>query len=129
MGVGACRGRRLRGCRGSGCCCDEAAAGPQVGCWAVSSPGRQVGAFTLDGCGRERCDERGFDACCLQVAAATRVFPALVRVFPALVREPVSLTLPGRPAEAGESVVLRATVNVPLKIPEPRDDETGTLAR
>ena len=61
--------------------------------------------------------------------ALVRVFPALVRVFPALVREPVSLTLPGRPAEAGESVVLRATVNVPLRIPEPRDDETGTLAR
>ena len=62
--------------------------------------------------------------------ALVRVFPALVRVFPALVREPVSLTLPGRPAEAGESVVLRATVNVPLRIPEPRDDDgAGTLAR
>lgn len=54
---------------------------------------------------------------------------AAARVFPALVREPVVLALPGRPAEAGESVVLRATVNVPLRIPEPRDDETGTLAR
>lgn len=62
--------------------------------------------------------------------AAARVFPALVRVFPALVREPVVLALPGRPAEAGESVVLRATVNVPLRIPEPRDDDgAGTLAR
>lgn len=49
--------------------------------------------------------------------------------FAVLVRGAVPL-LPGRPAEAGESVVLRTAVVAPLRIPEPRDgDGFGVAAR
>lgn len=45
------------------------------------------------------------------------------------VRE-LPVVLPGRPAEAGESVVLRTAVVAPLRIPEPRDgDGFGVAAR